>query len=136
MAIRYRSFLQTLGASAVLYAATVGFAVAGNFGLPHRVPFALGIYNPWFGCIPPYGCQDPFQLRLELERERRMQELRERAARSEPGLQGSAEGPWGGQRYVPPATPESNIQPAYRGASQLRPEYEQSTTPGGKQSPK
>ena len=108
-------------------------AIARNAGVPHRVPFAFGIYDPWFVCIPPYGCQDPLHLRLELERDRRMQELRQRAAQSEPRLQGPGEGPWGGQRYLPPATPEANIQPAYRGASQLRPEYEQSTPPGGRQ---
>ena len=127
MASRSSNVLRILVASTVLNAATGNPAIARNVGVPHRMPFAFGIYDPWFVCIPPYGCQDSLQLRLELERDRRLQELRERAARSEPRLQGPAEGPWGGQRYLPPATPEANIQPAYRGASQLRPEYEQST---------
>ena len=45
-------------------------------------------------------------------------------------LYNPGDGTWGLQRYIPPAN-EANIQPAYRGASQLRPEYEQSAQPSG-----
>ena len=83
------------------------------------------MYYPWFSCTPPY-CLDAVQLRLELGRLRRMQELRERATQPEPRIYGPGDGTWGFWRYMPPATSEANIQPALRGASQLRPEYEQS----------
>ena len=36
---------------------------------------------------------------------------------------GSAGSPWGYVRRLPPPTPESQIQPRYRSASTLRPEY-------------
>jgi hypothetical protein len=105
--------------------------MGGGVSPYYGVPLARGIYHPWFSCTPPYRCRDPVQLRLELERDRRMQELRERATQPEPRIYGPVDGPWGLQRYIPPATPEANIQPAYRGASQLRPEYERSTQPSG-----
>jgi len=97
----------------------------------YGVPLERGMYDPWFSCTPPYRCRDPVRLRLELERHRRMQELRERATQPEPRIYEPGDGIWGLQRYIPPATPEANIQPAYRGASQLRPEYEQSARPNG-----
>jgi hypothetical protein len=90
---------------------------------------ARRFYDPLFMCTHPDRCGDAVQLRLTLDRYRRAQELRERPAQSEqPGL-GPSYGPWGPQRYTPPATPEANIQPAYRGASQLRPQFEQTIQP-------
>jgi hypothetical protein len=70
-------------------------------------------------------------MRVELERDRRMQELRELATPSAPPIYRPGDGPWGPQRYIPPTTPEANIQPAYRSTSQLRPEYQQSAQPIG-----
>ncbi len=93
-------------------------------------------YYPWLGCSLPYRCGDPVQMRMELRRERRLQELRERATPSEERGYASGEGPWGRQRYQPPATREANIQPAYRGASQLRQEYQQSGKPIGESATK
>ncbi len=131
MVIRCRIFLGTLLATAILQAAAGDLAIGGGVGAYYGVPLARGMYDPWLSCTPPYRCRDPIQLRLELERYGRMQELRERATQSEPRIYGPGDGPWGSQRYIPPATPEANIQPAYRGASKLRPEYEQSAQPIG-----
>ena len=136
MVSRYLTLCRTLVAAAILHAATGGVAIGGGIGVYYGVPFyvtpfALDMYYyyPWFGCAPLYGCRDPVQVRIELERDRRMQELRERATQREVRFDGPGDGPWGRQRYVPPATPEGNIQPAYRGTSQLRPEYEQFAQP-------
>jgi len=141
--------LRTLLATVGLYAMSGGLAGAGGVGpyfagwvgpyfaggvgpyYHHRTPLGAGLYNPWLGCDALYGCYDSHRLRLELDRDRRLQELRERAA---PGSRTyeAGEGPWGQQRYIPPATPESSIQPAYRGTGQLRPEYEQAARPAAK----
>ena len=109
-------------ATATLHAVADNLAIGGGLGAYYGVP-ARGMYALWFSCTPPYWCRDPIQLRLELERQRRMEELRERATQPEPRIYGPVYGTWGLQRYIPPATSEANIQPAYRGASQLRPEY-------------
>ena len=131
MGVRCRTLLGTLLATATLHAAAGDFAIGVGVGAYYGVPLARGMYYPWFSCTPPYGCRDPVQLRLELERHQRMQELRERATQPEPRIYGPGDGIWGLQRYIPPPTPEGNIQPAYRGASQLRPEYEHSGQPRG-----
>jgi hypothetical protein len=126
MGVRCHTLLGTLLATAALHAAPGNLAIGGGVGAYYGVPLARGIYDPWFSCSP-YWCRDPVQLRLELERHRRMQELRERATQPEPRIYGPVYGTSGLHRYVPPVTSEANIQPAYRGASQLRPEYEHSS---------
>lgn len=84
----------------------------------------------WAGPIYwPY--YDPMLLRVELERMERLRWLREAAGeRSPPQAPGNlwdgGAGPWGYVKRIPPPTPESEIQPAYRGASQIRPEYQRS----------
>jgi hypothetical protein len=128
--MRCRTLLGLLFAIATLHAAGSGLVIDGGVGVFYGVPLTPGMYYPWFSCVPPYRCGDPVQMRLELERYHRMQELRGRATQPEPRIYGPVgDGPWGLQRYIPPATPEANIQPAYRGTSQLRPEYEQSGQP-------
>jgi hypothetical protein len=42
---------------------------------------------------------------------------------AETDIWGSTGSPWGYVRRLPPATPESQIQPRYRGASTVRPEF-------------
>jgi hypothetical protein len=94
-----------------------------------------GIYARGALCPSIYTCSDSVQLRLEIERERRMQWLREFAS-SAPPRYDPAEGPWGRQRYVPPPTPEATVQPAYRDKSVLRPEYRAPAAPVGSASTK
>ena len=126
MIIGWRSLPGTLITTAILHAATVNFAIADRIGFYYGAPYALYMYDFWYGCTLPYRCHDPLLFRLELERQRRLQDLREQATPPDPRVS-AGDGVWGLQRYVPPATPESNIQPAYRGVSKLRPEYEQSS---------
>ena len=128
--IRCRTLLGAFLATATLNAAAGELAIGGRVGMYYGAPLTRGMYDPWFSCTP-YRCRDSVQLRLELERHRRMLELSELATQPEPRIYGPGDGIWGLQRYIPPATPEANIQPAYRGASQLRPEYEQSARPSG-----
>jgi hypothetical protein len=89
------------------------------------------IHDPLFRCTVPYRCGDSIQSRLELERYRRMQDLRDGPTPSDPRVSGPNYGPWGPQRYLPPPTPDANIQPAYRDASRLRPEFQPSIQPIG-----
>ena len=122
MGVGCRTLLGTLLATATLHAVAGGnLVIGGGVGAYYGVPLARGMYDPLFSCT--YWCRDPFQLRLELERQRRMEELRLLATPPEPRIYGPVYGTSGSQRYIPPATSEANIQPAYRDASQLRPEY-------------
>ena len=106
-----------------------GINAAGGVGAFHGVPIGRGFYDPRFDCLPRYGCYDPVRLRIELERSRRSQELRDAATPIDPRPAAPSDGPWGPQRYIAPATREADIQPAYRGASRLRPQYEHSKEP-------
>ena len=127
MGVRCRTLLGTLIATATLHAVADNLVIGGGVGAYYGVPLARGMYYPLFSCT--YWCRDPFQLRLELERHRRMEELRELATQPESRIYGPVYGTWGLQRYIPPATSEANIQPEYRDASQVRPEYEQWSRP-------
>lgn len=79
------------------------------------------IYDAFGRCLAPLGCADYEQLRRFLDRYER--NYGQRFAADKPALQPPAQ-----RRDVPP-TPEAQIQPAYRGASQLRPEFEQAGKP-------
>jgi hypothetical protein len=79
-----------------------------------------GYGGPWIGGACGgygYGCGLGPDYRTQLRRELRLQELRE----GSPPATYPAD-PWS-QRDLPPPTPESEIQPAYREASQIRPEF-------------
>lgn len=99
-------------------AAVVGVAQVGPVWLGPGWPVA----TPWLypGACLPYGrCFGaPWDERRQ----------RQRAAAPEPppadaDLWGAAGSPWGYVRRLPPPTPESQIQPRYRDASTIRPEY-------------
>lgn len=104
----------------ILAAASAHVAAESAFG--YHASFRAGY--AWLRCTYPYRCADPIEMRIEIERQRRLQELREQATHPEPRIR-PGEGPWGPQRYLPPATPDANIQPEYRDKSKLRPEYEE-----------
>jgi len=81
-----------------------------------QVAFAGGCY--WIGCNGAV----PLLRRTALERQRRLDELR----KDPPKIKADATGiPWiePQARYLPPPTPEKQIQPAYRDRSVLRSEY-------------
>ena len=129
MLILSRALLGTLLAASTIHASSADPALQGAVDMYYGASIARRINDSRFQCAPGYRCRDPIQSRLELERYGRAQELRERATQIDPRIYGPDYGPWGPQRYIPPATPEANIQPAYRGASRLRSEYEQSGQP-------
>ena len=74
---------------------------------------ACGGYAYGYG----YGCGLGPDFRIQLRRELRFQALRE----GDPPATQPAFPLF--QRDLPPPTPESDIQPAYRDASQIRPEF-------------
>jgi len=74
-------------------------------------------------CYPIWcGGASPWQWRKMLERQRRLDELRKDPAAA---ATGPAAGPWDEPQghYLPPPTPEKQIQPAYRDRSVVRPEF-------------
>jgi hypothetical protein len=99
MVIRCRTLLGTLLTTATLPAAPGELAIGGRVGTYYGVPVARGMYDPWSSCTPPYRCRDPVRLRLELQRHRRTQKLRERAT-PEPRIYGPGDGIWGLQLGV------------------------------------
>jgi len=113
---------------AVVLAATLADATAANFAISGGV-IAGPWYSPYGAAFPPSFAYDSFvpcpawncanygQLRRFLERYERNY-----GGRFAPNPPPFAFSPL--PRDVAP-TPEANIQPRYRGASQLRPEFEQ-----------
>lgn len=97
------------------------FAVGGEWVVaPWGAPYgALGapwwLYDGYRPCLSPSNCPDYEQMRRFLERYER--NYGGRFAPDAPIAAVPAQ-----PRNVPP-TPEVQIQPAYRGASQLRPEF-------------
>jgi hypothetical protein len=121
-----RLLLGALLGVVTIEALPAGLVSASAIGAYYGASLFSRINDRSFKCTPTYRCRTQIQWRFDSGRYGRRQEVRERPAQSEPLNDGPAYGPWGPQRYVPPATPEANIQPAYRSASRLRPEYERS----------
>ena len=114
---------------AAVVALMAGQALAGNFAIrgdvvtgPWFSPYGAAFPPPFaydaFGrCLSPLNCQDYEQMRRFLDRYER--NYGQRFAPAPPALVAPVL-----PRDVPP-TPEAHIQPRYRGASQIRPEFEQ-----------
>ncbi len=119
-----RILLATLLAVQAIAAAAGGFVVGGGvlvgpapyYGYGWAVPPSI-IYDSFGRCLAPMNCPDYEQLRRFLDRYAR--NYGGRIAADQPALAVPAQA-----RDVPP-TPAANIQPQYRGASQIRPEFEQ-----------
>lgn len=123
--MRTRSFLAAVIASLAAPAAAGGFLVGGALTLgpwfpPYGVLPPAIVYDAFGRCLMPQNCPDYEQMRRFLDRyERNHGQLF--------APQGPAVEPLAQRRNVAP-TPEANIQPAYRAASQIRPEYDQAGT--------
>ena len=126
-----RTLPVVLLASLAVDASAGGFVVGG--GLPvwpapfgWTVPPPSILYDSLGHCLAPLGCPDYEQFRRFLERYERNYGQRfasdQQAALARPAT----------PRDVPP-TPEAQIQPRYRGASQIRPEFEQTGKPVDRQ---
>jgi len=134
LALALALFGKALPASAGGAAISIG--VGTSAGLPLGVlyaPYEWRWGDPywapyWAGSIY-WPHHDPLRLRIELDRMERSRSLRvgpdEWASRQAPeNLWDGGSSPWGYVKRVPPPTSEQNIQPEYRGASQIRPEYQ------------
>jgi hypothetical protein len=103
-------------------AAAAGFMLGGGVLLgpaPYygwAVPPSI-IYDSFGRCLAPMNCPDYEQLRRFLDRYER--NYGQRFAAEPPAPVAPVQ-----PRDVPP-TPAAHIQPQYRGASQIRPEFEQ-----------
>ncbi len=124
--MRTRSFLATFLTSLAASAAAGAFAIGGDFAIgswvsPYGLPPPAIVYDAFGRCLMPQNCPDYEQMRRFLDRYERNH--------------GQLFAPLRGQVVEPPAqrrdvapTPEAHIQPAYRAASQIRPEYEKAGT--------
>ena len=113
-----------------LLAIVAGLAMAAPLavsaqGVPPHAPPPIwggavfhGYGGAWIGWpCGGYGCGLAPDYRTQLRRELRFQELRTRGSAAEPSVYPML------PRDLPPPTPASDIQPAYRDASQIRPEF-------------
>lgn len=96
----------------------------GAYPYPYGAyPYPYGAYAPWGPCLPG-TCVDDIQLRRAVRRELERQELRrELEQREGGGYPRGTGGPYVAPRPAPPPTPESHLQPRYRGSGDVRPEY-------------
>jgi hypothetical protein len=95
----------------------------GPYGPYPYGPYPYGGYGPWGPCL--YGpCADNMELRRAVRRELQLQELRRELEQgSGYGPSSSGGGGFGVRRDPPPPTPESEMQPRFRGSGEVRPEY-------------
>jgi hypothetical protein len=98
--------------------------VAAEGGTPYvrpsyPVPYLLYRYPG--ACLPYGSCAGPWW--WEDRRQPRRPVAPEQPSPPEQDIWGSTGSPWGYVRRFPPPTPESHIQPRYRDASTLRPEF-------------
>jgi hypothetical protein len=109
----------------VVAGATVGWGLAG-YG-----PFVPYLYGPygyrWPGPCGPCNAgafaNDPY-LRRAIRRElEQLEYLRELGERSQPCVQSNGRPLCGARGDWPPPTPEEQVQPAYRGSGEIRPEF-------------
>jgi len=85
--------------------------------------YPYGRYGPWGPCVPG-SCLDDIYVRRAVRRELQQQELRrELELRERGGYPGSEAGSYGVPRPAPPPTPDSHLQPRYRGSGEVLPEF-------------
>ena len=92
-----------------------------------QAPYRFGWYGygwlgPWGPCGGGACVDDPYlrrAIRRELEQQEYLRELEERARRGFAPV----ETLYGARRDWPPPTPEAQVQPAYRGSGEVRPEF-------------
>jgi len=111
--------------------ATIGWSRPG-YGL--YAPFRYGPYR--YGWIGPWGpcgvgaCVDSPYLRRAIQRElAQLEYLRELEERAQRGFQPYGMPLYGARGERPPPTPEAQVQPAYRGSGEIRPEFSRAGQP-------
>jgi hypothetical protein len=116
---------------------TVAAGAALSWGWPGYGPYAphrygvlgYGWIGPWLPCGVSACIDDPYlrrATRRELERIEHHRELEERAQR---GLQSYGMPLHGARGDWPPPTPEAQVQPAYHGSGEIRPEFSRAGEP-------
>lgn len=116
--------------AAPLHAQVAAGATIG-WGWPGDGPFVPHRYVPsWHGWIGPRGscstmaCVDNPYLRRAIQRELAQFEfLRELEERAQHGFHSYAGPMYGARGDWPPPTPEAQVQPAFRGSGEIRPEF-------------
>lgn len=103
----------------------IGHLAAGSVRAPgfHAGRPPAGLIAPPWGCAPGMlNCISREELRIILDRQRRFDNLRQDAPASGTGYPPQV-------RQLPPPTPDSEVQPAYRDSGTIRPEFRDSGTP-------
>jgi len=85
-------------------------------GYPQWAP----LYRAPGPCLPSGACAG---LWLTDRQKPRRPVAPDKANQAEPDIWGTTGSPWGYVRRLPPPTPEGQIQPRYRDASTLRPDF-------------
>jgi len=93
---------------------------AHGLAAPYRLHLHPGACLTHAGCIGPWWDE---------RRQPRRPVAPEPASQVESDIWGPAGSPWGYVRRLPPPTPEGNIQPRYREASTIRPEFSERKNP-------
>jgi hypothetical protein len=104
---------------------TVGWGWSGlGPVLPYRTgPFGHGWFGPWPPCGAGGCIDDPF-LRRAIQRElAQFEHLRELEERAQRDFRSYAAPLHGARSDWPPPTPEAQVQPAFRGSGEIRPEF-------------
>jgi hypothetical protein len=104
----------TLGATT---AAAGGRIVGGTYLGPVWPGYRFPMYL--YPCPPNRACEDRWQPRRPV--------APEQPSFAEQDIWGTNGSPWGYVRRLPPPTPDSHIQPRYRDASTIRPEFAEPT---------
>lgn len=102
-----------------------------EWGWPGYGPFVPYRYGPyWYGRSGPWGvcgpgaCVDNPYLRRAIQRElAQLEYRRELEERAQRGFQSHRIPLYGARGDLPPPTPEAQVQPAYRGSGEIRPEF-------------
>jgi hypothetical protein len=88
------------------------------------MPYLLYLYPG--ACLPYGACTGPW---WEERRRTRRPVAPDAANQAELDIWGTTGSPWGYVRRLPPPTPQSHIQPRYRDASTVRPEFAEPADP-------
>jgi hypothetical protein len=84
--------------------------------------YPYGVYAPWMTCAPGF-CPDALELRRVIRRELQRQENLRELEETQGGFSRPGESIRVIPRYLPPPTPDWQVQPGYRGSGDVRPEY-------------
>jgi hypothetical protein len=98
-------------------AAAGGSLVGGMYSGPAWQGYPMYLY----GCLPNRICDDRWQPKRPV--------APNPPAFTEQDIWGGSGSPWGYVRRMPPPTAESHIQPRYRDASTIRPEFDKPADP-------